>query len=196
GRRIGGHGRGQRPLAVEQVGVGGHHAAPDDPGLDVTGDDHGPQRDVAAHAVAPHAHALRVGVGEGARGPPAVEHVDDVVAVAVWAARLALGAAVAAIGGAKDDVAAAGEVVDVLHVALGRAVLLRRDVDVVENDDRPARGGSLAVGHGQQGVDFVAVRQVGGDEAVVVVPRLQFRLDGQRAAGVVAAAHHLDHQRV
>ena len=94
----------------------------------------------------------------------------------------------AAVIGAEDDVAIAGEPVHVGHVALGRAILVRRDEAVIENDRRPAGGGRLAKGDGKQGVDPQPFGPIGSQIAIVVRPRGEDFLDVDDAAGELRVA--------
>ena len=157
GRGRGG-GAAAAPPAIEQIFVGADHAGPDHAGLDVRIGHHRAQGDPAAHRVPPHADALRIGVGIGFHGGDSVEHIDGVAGRAVSACWRSFRIAVPAVIGAEDDVAVAGEAVDIGHVALGGAVLVGRDVAVVEDDHRPAAGRALAPRHGQQGVDSCCPR--------------------------------------
>ena len=106
-----GIGRGRRPVAAplarQQVLGRAHHPAPDHAGLDVGVGHHGAQGDPAAHAVAPHADALRVGVGIALERASRIEHVDHVVGGAIGAAGRTLRAVMTAVVGAEDDVAVA-----------------------------------------------------------------------------------------
>ena len=146
--------------------------------------------------MAPHADAIGVGLGEAAHGGDCVEHVDDVVGRTVGSARQSLRLIVTAVVRPEDDVPVPRQIVDIGDVALGRAVFIRWDIAMVEDNHRPTLGGRLAARDGQQGIDLQPVRVVCGAEPIVVRPGIKLLLARHLAAWVVAQAHRFDRQRV
>jgi hypothetical protein len=178
------------------VDDGGDGAGPDHAGLDVFGDDHGPQGDLAAHGMAPHADTVGVGVLVRLQRGQRVEHVGGVVSRAEAGLGLALGLAVAPVVGLDGDVAGARKGVLVGHITLGGDVLCRRDVAVVEDHHRPAGRGFWTIGHGHQGVYLQAVRAVRDDVAGIVGAGRQGLLEGDFAARVGPRTLDRDRQGV
>ncbi|HUM71380.1 MAG TPA: hypothetical protein PLK31_21335 [Chloroflexota bacterium] len=74
--------------------------------------------------------------------------IYGIARIAVAAARLPFGIAVPPVIGAKNDVPGAGKPIHIIHVPLGSAVLVGRDVAVIEDDDRPTRRRRLTPGNG------------------------------------------------
>ena len=182
------------PPVVHEVIVRGHHAGPDDAGSDVIRGDHGAQRDVPAHRVAPHADALNINARVALERADGVEHIHGVIGRAVTTRGHAFRIAVAAIVRPEDDVTGAGEVIYIGHITLGRAVLLRRNIAVIEDNHRPTTGRPGAARNRQQRVNLQPFRSVGGDVTVVVTSRRQRLLQADLAAGITPLAHHFDHQ--
>ena len=100
----------------------------------------------------------------------------------------------AAIVGPEDDIAAAGQRVDIFLVALVGAVHERRDVAMVEDDDRPARGGLLAVGHGQQRPNPEPLGLVRRDVASIAIPWRQLLENLDLARRILLPAEVVDRE--
>jgi hypothetical protein len=75
---------------------------------------------------------------------------------------------VAAIIGAKDNIATAGKAIDVRDVAFRGPVLVRRNIAVVEHHHRPTSLWALAERHRQQCEDLQAFRTIRGEVTIVI----------------------------
>ena len=97
--------------------------------------------------------------------------------------------------GFEDDVPGPSKAIDIRHVLFGRAVLLGRNIAVVEDDGGPTIFGFCTVRHGQQRKDFETLRLVRGQVAFVIsaARELPFNFDG--AAGILTRTQLWNGQR-
>lgn len=81
-------------------------------------------------------------------------------------------------------------------MTLGGAVLVGRDVAVVEDDDRPAARRFFAARDREQRANLQTLGQIRDNVAGVVDAGSQHLLDDDLATGVGLLAHNVNHQRV
>ncbi len=125
-----------------------------------------------------------------------IQRVDRVRLRLIWPGRPPLRIAVPPVVGLEHNVACARQRVDVRDVSLGRPVLARRDVPMVENDGRPAGRGLIARWDRQQRVLLQPLGEIGRDITVVIRAGGQALLDGDIASGKALPAQKGDRKAV
>ena len=101
-----------------------------------------------------------------------------------------------AIIGAKNDIAAARDLVDIGNISFSGFVYIWSNISVIEDDHGPARNGFLTVGDGHQGVDLQAFGKIGDIITAVICTGVKNLFDDNITAGIFACAHGTDLKRM
>src|SRR5690606_33165904 len=100
-------------------------------------------------------------------------HIHRVAGMTVGTGWLTLGPVVAAVIGTEYDITAAGDQVHIGDIAFRRAIYIRWNEAMIEDNDGPSRGRLLTMRNRHQCIDLETLGQVRNIIAVVIDARIQ-----------------------